>query len=242
MSGKLRIRTMREEPPPRGRYWNQKVLLPLDRILRPKPLTAASQRKAWPALGARARFTAASVRFFPMRFSDSVSTAFCTPNFVWRTTEQYGEICRKIKANGACSVFLYGAVWRHKGQDMPAMEGGYHVSMGQSVTKADRQGSLNHSAMSAHCPVSGHDRAIYDAGCSSGVTIGTRACTATMTLPRVSASSRLESWASRSCNPRQNSMRAATDGGVSIEPKLATCSWQILPFSRRFSTKLIASP
>jgi hypothetical protein len=23
------------------------------------------------------------------------------------------------------------------------------------------------------CPVSGHDRAIYDAGCSSGVTIGT---------------------------------------------------------------------
>ena len=54
-----------------------------------------------------------------------------------------------------------------------------------------------------------------------GVTIGTRACTATMTLPRVSASSRLESWASRSCNPRQNSMRAVTDGGVSIEPKLA---------------------
>src|SRR5262249_59201317 len=64
-----------------------------------------------------------------------------------------------------------------------AMEGGYHVSIGQSVTKADRQGSLNHSAMSAHCPVSGHDRAIYDAGCSSGVTIGTRAFTATMTLP-----------------------------------------------------------
>src|SRR5215475_13941508 len=89
------------------------------------------------------------------------------------------------------------------------MEGGYHVSIGQSVTKADRQGSLNHSAMSAHCPVSGHDRAIYDAGCSSGVTIGTRACTATVTLPRVSASSRLESWASRSCNLRQNSMRAA---------------------------------
>src|SRR6516162_4639068 len=67
--------------------------------------------------------------------------------------------------------------------------GGYHVSIGQSVTKADRQGSLNLSTMSAHCPVSGHDRAIYDAGCSSGVTIGTRACTATMTLPRVSASS-----------------------------------------------------
>src|SRR5262249_53642279 len=50
-----------------------------------------------------------------------------------------------------------------------------------------------------------------------------------MTLPRVSASSRLESSASLSCNSRQNSMRAATDGGVSIEPKLATCSWQILP-------------
>ena len=53
-------------------------------------------------------------------------------------------------------------------------------------------------------PVSGHDRAIYDARCSSGVTIGTRAYTATMTLPRVSASSRLESWASRSCNPQLN--------------------------------------
>ena len=41
--------------------------------------------------------------------------------------------------------------------------------------------------------------------------------------------------------------RAAQQGrvwriGVLIEPKLATCSWQILPFSRRFSTKLIASP
>src|SRR5215831_20275477 len=94
----------------------------------------------------------------------------------------------------------------------------YHA-IARSATKADRQGSLNHSAMSAYCPNSGHDQAIYDARCSSGVTIGTRACTATMTLPRVSASSRLESWASRSCNPRQNSMRAATDGGVSIEPK-----------------------
>src|SRR5262249_35899661 len=119
MSGKLRIRTMREEPPPRGRYWNQKVLLPLGRILKPKPLTAASQRKAWPALGARARFTAASVRFFPMRFSDSVSTAFCTPIFVWRTTGQYGGICRKIKANEACSVFLYGAVGGGKGEGIP---------------------------------------------------------------------------------------------------------------------------
>jgi len=54
------------------------------------------------------------------------------------------------------------------------MEGLYHVSIARSVTKADRQGSLNLSAMSAHCPVSGHDRAIYDAGCSSGVTIGVK--------------------------------------------------------------------
>src|SRR5262249_27068656 len=75
------------------------------------------------------------------------------------------------------------------------------------------------SAMSAHCPVSGHDRAIYDAHCSSGVTIGTRACTATMTLPRVSASSRLESCASRTGSASHRAMRAATDGGVSIEPR-----------------------
>src|SRR5262249_35703508 len=41
------------------------------------------------------------------------------------------------------------------------------------------------------------------------------------------------------CNPRQNS---ATDSGVSIELKLATCSWRTLPLSRRVSTKLIARP
>jgi hypothetical protein len=35
---------------------------------------------------------------------------------------------------------------------------------------------------------------------------------------------------------------AMADGGISIEPKLATCSWRTLPFSRRVSTKLIASP
>ena len=85
--------------------------------------------------------------------------------------------------------------------------------------------------MSAHCPVSGHDRAIYDARCSSGVTIGTRACTATMTLPRVSASSRLESWASRSCNPRQNSMR---------RPPMAAS--RSSPSSRRARGKSCRSP
>jgi hypothetical protein len=53
---------------------------------------------------------------------------------------------------------------------------------------------------------------------------------------------RLESWSNRSCNLRQNSMRVAPDSGVSIEPKLARCSWRTLPFSRRLSTKLIASP
>ena len=37
------------------------------------------------------------------------------------------------------------------------------LAAARSVTKADRRGSLNHSAMLAHCPVSGHDRAIYDA-------------------------------------------------------------------------------
>src|SRR5262249_53454759 len=81
------------------------------------------------------------------------------------------------------------------------MEGLYHALAVRSVTKADRQGSLNHSAMSAHCPVRGHDRAIYDAHCSSGLTMGTGACPAPMTLPRVSASSRLESWASRFVQP-----------------------------------------
>src|SRR6516164_11705803 len=115
------MRIMREEPP-RGRYWYQNVLLPLGRILKPKPLTAASQRKVWPVLGARARFTAASVRFFPMVISDSVSTAFCTPNLVWRATEQYGGIRRKIKASRGDARVLYGAVWGHKGQGFPGFE------------------------------------------------------------------------------------------------------------------------
>ena len=82
--------------------------------------------------------------------------------------------------------------------------------------------------MSAHYPVSGHDRAIYDAGCSSGVTIGTRALHRHHDLA-----------------PHLGVKPVGELGQplvVSIEPKLATCSWQILPFSRRFSTKLIASP
>src|SRR6516164_7680383 len=66
MSGKRPMRIMREEPPPRGRYWNQNVLEPLARMRTPKPLTAPSQRKVCPVLGARARCTAASVRFFVM--------------------------------------------------------------------------------------------------------------------------------------------------------------------------------
>src|SRR5215471_12366827 len=111
---------MREEPP-RGRYWNQKVLLPLARMRTPKPFTSVSQRKSWPVLGLCARFTLASVSFFPMWSSDSVSTAFYTPNLVWRDKEQYGGIRRKIKANVACSVFLYGALWRGKGQGMPPL-------------------------------------------------------------------------------------------------------------------------
>ena len=43
-----------------------------------------------------------------------------------------------------------------------------------------------------------------------------------MTLPRISASSRLESWSSRSCNLRQNSMRAATDGVCRLDLRIHT--------------------
>src|SRR5262245_27263742 len=114
------MRIMREEPP-RGRYWNQKVLEPLARMRTPKPLTSVSQRKSWPVLGLCARFTLTSVSFFPMQSSDSVSTAFCTPNCVWRATEQYGGIRRKIKANRGMSRVLYGALWRHKGQGTPPL-------------------------------------------------------------------------------------------------------------------------
>src|SRR5215831_3642392 len=98
--------------PPSGRYWYQKVLRPLARMRTPKPLTSPSQRKTWPAGGQCARSTAASVsRFFAMVApqSDSASTALCTTNFVWRATEQYGEICRKIKATRGD---VPGFVWR----------------------------------------------------------------------------------------------------------------------------------
>src|SRR5215471_17527306 len=69
------MRIMREEPP-RGRYWYQNVREPEGRMRTPKPLTSVSQRKSWPVLGLCARLTLASVSFFPMRSSDSVSTAF----------------------------------------------------------------------------------------------------------------------------------------------------------------------
>src|SRR5215471_1032597 len=114
------MRIMREEPP-RGRYWNQNVREPEDRMRTPKPLTSVSQRKSWPVLGLGARFTLASVSFFPMRFSDSVSTAFCTPNLIRRATEQYGGICRKIKENRGDARVLSGALWRHKGQRIPGL-------------------------------------------------------------------------------------------------------------------------
>src|SRR5262249_55389314 len=40
--------------------------------------------------------------------SDSASTALCTTNFVCRATEQYGEICRKIKATrGEVPCFVW---------------------------------------------------------------------------------------------------------------------------------------
>src|SRR5215813_4336417 len=114
------MRIMREEPP-RGRYWNQKVFEPLGRMRTPKPATWLSHRKICPVLGLCARFTLASVSFFPMRSSDSVSTAFCLPNLVWRAKGQYGGIRRKIKASLACPAFLYGALWRGQGQGMPPL-------------------------------------------------------------------------------------------------------------------------
>src|SRR5262249_16839556 len=114
------MRIMREDPP-RGRYWCQNVREPEGRMRTPKPLTSVSQRKSWPVLGLCARFTLASVSFFPMRSSDSVSTAFCTPNLIWRAKGQYGGIRRKIKANRGVSRGFYGALWRRKGQNIPPL-------------------------------------------------------------------------------------------------------------------------
>ena len=118
--GKGPMRIMREEPP-RGRYWNQKVLEPLDRMRTPKPLTSPSHRKTWPVFGLCARFTLASVSFFPMALSDSVTTAFrarISYGAVWGTMAGYAEKSRKIRA---CPAFLYGAVWRRKEQDTPPL-------------------------------------------------------------------------------------------------------------------------
>jgi uncharacterized membrane protein YjjB (DUF3815 family) len=58
-----------------------------------------------------------------MLISDSVSTAFCTPNSVWRVTEQYGGIRRKIKANRGMSQ---GFIWRA----MAAQEAGHALRWG----------------------------------------------------------------------------------------------------------------
>src|SRR5262249_14019257 len=96
--GKGPMRIIREDPP-RGRYWNQKVLEPLDRILTPKPATWPSHRKTWPVFGLCARFTLASVSFFPMAISDSVATAFCARisyGAVWGIMAGYAEKSRKL--------------------------------------------------------------------------------------------------------------------------------------------------
>src|SRR5215831_1754830 len=101
------MRIMREEPP-RGRYWNQKVLEPLAKIRTPKPLTAPSQRKVCPVLGARARFTAASVRFFVMdsptayrqRFAPQISSGALRSNMA-------GYV-GKSRQTGGCPGFYMG--------------------------------------------------------------------------------------------------------------------------------------
>src|SRR5262249_10749342 len=104
------MRIMRDEPPPFGRYWNQKVLLPLGRMRTPKPRTASSQRKTCPVLGARARCTAASVSFFVM----GSPTAYRQQNAPKFCPGRYGAIWRDVAGNqgksGATPCFVRSGV------------------------------------------------------------------------------------------------------------------------------------
>src|SRR6516162_6107209 len=101
------MRIMREEPP-RGRYWYQNVLLPLGRILKPKPLTAASQRKVCPVLGARARFTAASVRFFVMVSPTAYRQHFAPQFPSGALRSNMAGYVGKSRQTGACPGFYMG--------------------------------------------------------------------------------------------------------------------------------------
>src|SRR5262249_57056002 len=96
----------------------------LDRMRTPKPLTSVSQRKTWPVLGLCARFTLASVSFFPMAISDSATTAFCARipyGAVWGTMAGYAEKSRKL---GHVLRFYMGRCGGGKGGAPPPMGGG----------------------------------------------------------------------------------------------------------------------
>src|SRR5262249_58274013 len=96
----------------------------LDRMRTPKPLTSVSQRKTWPVLGLCARFTLASVSFFPMAISDSATTAFCARipyGAVWGTMAGYAEKSRKL---GHVLRFYMGRCGGGRGGARPALGGG----------------------------------------------------------------------------------------------------------------------
>src|SRR6516165_12150051 len=108
------MRTMRLVPerPPGVRYWYQKVREPPGRTLTANPVTELSQIMVWPAVGTRASFTAISVSFRVMaRHAPPEGTpkARAVIDLVWRAMEQYGEICRKIKATW---VLVPCFIWR----------------------------------------------------------------------------------------------------------------------------------
>src|SRR5262249_54427150 len=112
------MRIMREEPP-RGRYWYQNVREPEGRMRTPKPLTSVSQRKSWPVLGLCARFTLASVSFFPMRSSDSVSTAFCAQISSGALRSNMAGYVGKSRQTGASLVFYLARSGGTRGKACP---------------------------------------------------------------------------------------------------------------------------
>src|SRR6516164_8354762 len=127
--GKLSIRIMREEPPQRGRYWNQKVLEPLGRMRTPKPLTSPSHRKTWPVLGRRTRFTLASVSFFLMVAPTAYRQRFAPEFRMARSGALWRDMPRNQGNSGMSCVFIWGGV---------AAQGAGHACNGGMIPRFHR--------------------------------------------------------------------------------------------------------
>ena len=126
--------------PPRGRYWYQNVREPEGRMRRPKPFTSVSQRKSWPVLGRCARFTLASVSFFPCGPPTAYRQHFAPQVSSGALRRNMAGYVGKSRQTGGCPRFYMGQCGGARGRPRPQWrDDTTHASIARSGTKADRQ-------------------------------------------------------------------------------------------------------